>query len=152
MNRTVINGAVLGSAGTTPYIVGVIRDTLALVGKVTTSLTKSAGMSVTMRLSAVTKGSRELYGKAIGTLELIGLNVGNRNHYAYQAVGQELILEPKAIAYINHLKYTPINQEMLLVGTETGTDEYTGAAGRVVYIPPSDRTIILPEVPPESKV
>ena len=152
MNRSAINSTVLGSAGSVPFVVGFIRDTLKLAGAMTASVTKSAGMSVTMRLSAVGKGSRNLYGKAVCTLELIGLNIGKRNHNAYQAINQEMILEPKVIGYMNSMKFTPITQPMVLVGYESGDDYATGSAGRVIIVPYADRNIIVPAAAGGSQV
>jgi hypothetical protein len=144
MNRTALNSAVLGSVGSTPFITGVLRATITLVGKVTSSVQHFGAGRGAMLVGAVGKFGISVYGYASAKLTLVESLVGTRNSLKYIPISEPLRLDGSARFVINHLKYTPISQPMVLVGYESGQDFTTDESVRVVLVPAQNRTVVVP--------
>jgi hypothetical protein len=144
MNRTALNSAVLGSVGATPFITGILRATINLVGNVTSSVQHYAAGRGAMMLGAVVKGGIAIYGYASEKMLLVEQAVGTRNSLKYIPISEPLRVEGVAAFVTHHNKYTPISQPMVLVGFESGQDFTTGASDRAFLVPSQNRVMVVP--------
>jgi hypothetical protein len=148
MNRSTLNGSVMGSGNSLPWITAAATQVLRIVGTMSVSLRKYGSANQSMSLSGHLRILRYVYEQLSVTLSLIGSMPARAWVRVYGAVNDFIKLVGTAFGRINVIGYgngslkidaTAVPRQLTAVhadggttlaidGAATGNDLYTGPA------------------------
>jgi hypothetical protein len=150
MNRSQLNGSVIGSGNSLPWITAAATQLLRIVGTMSVSLRKYGAASQSMTLNGHLRVLRYIYDHLSVTLSLIGSMPARAWVRVYGAVNDFIRLLGTAYGRINVIgvgsstlkidatavprQLTAIHADggttLAIVGTATGNDLYTGPSSK----------------------